>query len=95
MPATAPHATEIDPRHRENRERMAARLVAHLRATGDEVLTDPNLLSWLPKARLDRIAAEAGERHVPSWDTWRIVVQRLAQPAPVPCTVCPFAGLPT
>lgn len=92
MPETAPHLHE---RHRQNRTDMARRLAAHIRSTGDEVLNDPDLLAWLPKARLDRIARIASERHVPSLDTWRVVLDLLRRPAPVPCTVCPFAGIPS
>jgi hypothetical protein len=85
MPATVP---QIHPAHAENRKAMARRLAAYLRNTGDEMLTDPELLAWLPKARLDAIARSAGETRTPSPDTWRTVIDLLRTPA------CPDCGRP-
>lgn len=87
---TAPRLHE---RHRRNRDDMAHRLASHIRSTGDEVLNDPDLLAWLPKHRLDALARNAGERHIPAWGTWRVVLDLLRRPAPVPCTADPFKGL--
>lgn len=96
MPASAT-APEIHERHRLNRDAMARRLVEHLRSTGDDLLTDPDMLAWLPKHRLDAIARDSGETRVPQLDTWRVVVDLLRIPA---CPDCGralddvFAGLP-
>lgn len=90
----------ISPRHQANRTAMARRLVAHLRSTGDDMLTDPDMLAWLPQRRLDAIARAAGEAHVPHADTWRVVIELLRVP---PCPDCgrplddiaaAFMGLP-
>jgi hypothetical protein len=99
---TAPHlAPQIHPAHAAARNAMARRLVTHLRSTGDEMLTDPDLLAWLPKARLDAIAREAGETHTPSLDTWHVVIDLLRIPACPDCgrnlddIAAIFGGLPS
>lgn len=95
MPASAT-APQIHERHADNRRAMARRLVTHLRSIGDDLLTDPQMLAWLPKWRLDAIAMAAGETHVPHADTWRAVIELLRIP---PCPDCGralddvFAGL--
>jgi hypothetical protein len=86
VPTEAPTAPQIHPRHAAARTAMARRLVEHLRSTGDEMLTDPDLLAWLPKRRLDAIAREAGESHIPSLSTWHVVIDLLRIPA------CPDCG---
>lgn len=100
MPASAT-APQIHERHADNRKAMARRLAKHLRSTGDEMLTDPDLLAWLPKRRLDAIAREAGETHTPSLDTWHVVIDLLRTPEcptchrPIgPADLIVFEGLP-